>query len=154
MQELKDAAVANVKTDGNDRGPADFGTKVHKEIADAIRKKNDPDFKAEKSVIKTALETGRQTSSSNSGNAQEVDPEMKADYGELGSIRIDAYENVPKKSAVCVYYPKTGWRGLSFPRMNELAASAHRFSATSQITSIVIEVRPGQKETHLWPKTV
>ena len=51
---------------------------------------------------------------------------MEADYGELGSIRIDAYENVPEKSAVCVYDPKTGWRGLSFPRMNELAAAAHR----------------------------
>jgi len=95
-------------------------------------------------VIKTVLETGRQTSSSNSGNAQEVDPEMKADYGELGSIRIDAYENVPEKSAVCVYDPKTGWRGLSFPRMNELAAAAHRLFGYKPNYIIVIEVRPGQ----------
>ena len=144
VQELTDAAVANVKRVGNYKGPADFGTKVHKEIADAIRKENDPDFKAEKSVIKTVLETGRQTSSANSGNAQEVDPEMEADYGELGSIRIDAYENVPKKSAVCVYDPKTGWRGLSFPRMNELAASAHRLFGYKPNYIFVIEVRPGQ----------
>jgi len=144
VQELTDAAVAKVTTDGDYKGPADFGTKVHKEIADAIRKENDPDFKAEKSVIKTVLETGRQTSSSNSGNAQEVDPEMKADYGELGSIRIDAYENVPEKSAVCVYDPKTGWRGLSFPRMNELAAAAHRLFGYKPNYIIVIEVRPGQ----------
>jgi len=144
VQKLTDAAVAKVTTDGDYKGPADFGTKVHKEIADAIRRKNDPDFKAEKSVIKTVLETGRQTSSSNSGNAQEVDPEMKADYGELGSIRIDAYENVPEKSAVCVYDPKTGWRGLSFPRMNELAAAAHRLFGYKPNYIIVIEVRPGQ----------
>ena len=145
VQKLTDAAVAKVTTDGDYRGPADFGTKVHKEIADAIRRKNDPDFKAEKSVIKTVLETGRQTSSSNSGNAQEVDPDMEADYGELGSIRIDAYENVPKKSAVCVYDPKTGWRGLSFPRMNELAAAAHRLFGYKPNYIIVIKVRPGQK---------
>jgi hypothetical protein len=144
VQKLTDAAVANVTRVGDYKGPADFGTKVHKEIADAIRKKNDPDFKAEKSVIKTVLETGRQTSSSNSGNAQEVDPEMKADYGELGSIRIDAYENVPEKSAVCVYDPKTGWRGLSFPRMNELAAAAHRLFGYTPRYIIVTEVRPGQ----------
>jgi len=145
VQKLTDAAVAKVTTDGDYKGPADFGTKVHKEIADAIRKENDPDFKAEKSVIKTVLETGRQTSSSNSGNAQEVDPDMEADYGELGSIRIDAYENVPKKSAVCVYDPKTGWRGLSFPRMNELAAAAHRLFGYKPNYIIVIKVRPGQK---------
>ena len=144
VQELTDAAVANVKRVGDYNCPADFGTKVHKEIADAIRKENDPDFKAEKSVIKTVLETGRQTSSANSGNAQEDDPEMEADYGELGSIRIDAYENVPKKSAVCVYDPKTGWRGLSFPRMNELAASAHRLFGYKPNYIFVIEVRPGQ----------
>jgi hypothetical protein len=145
VQKLTDAAVAKVTTDGDYKGPADFGTKVHKEIADAIRKENDPDFKAEKSVIKTVLETGRQTSSSNSGNAQEVDPDMEADYGELGSIRIDAYENVPKKSAVCVYDPKTGWRGLSFPRMNELAPAAHRLFGYKPNYIIVIKVRPGQK---------
>ena len=82
VQKLTGAAVANVKRVGDYKGPADFGTKVHKEIADAIRKENDPNFKAEKSVIKTLLETGRKTS--NSGNAQEVDPKMEADYGELG----------------------------------------------------------------------
>jgi hypothetical protein len=130
VQKLTDAAVANVKRVGDYKGPADFGTKVHKEIAKAIRKENDPNFKAEQSVIKTLLETGRKTSTSNSGNAQEVAPKMEADYGELGSIRIDAYENVPEKSAVCVYDPKTGWRGLSFPRMNELAAATHRLSDT------------------------
>jgi hypothetical protein len=142
VQKLTGAAVANVTRVGDYKGPADFGTKVHKEIADAIRKENDPNFKAEQSVIKTLLETGRKTS--NSGNAQEVDPKMEAEHGELGSIRIDAYENVPEKSAVCVYDPKTGWRGLSFPRMNELAASAHRLFGHKPNYIFVVEVRPGQ----------
>ena len=38
VQKLTDAAVANVTRVGDYKGPADFGTKVHKEIADAIRK--------------------------------------------------------------------------------------------------------------------
>ena len=144
VQEITDAAVVKVRGDGDYKGPADFGTKVHKEIAQAIRKKNDPNFKAEQSGIKTLLETGHQTSTCKSGNAQEVDPEMEADYGELGSIRIDAYENVPKQSAVCVYDPKTGWRGLSFPRMNELAAATHRLFGYTPKYIVVMEVRPGQ----------
>ena len=87
VQEITDAAVVKVRGDGDYKGPAEFGTKVHKEIAQEIRKKNDPNFKAEQSGIKTLLETGHQTSTRKSGNAQEVDPEMEADYGELGSIR-------------------------------------------------------------------
>jgi len=46
---------------------------------------------------------------------------------------------------VCVYDPKTGWRGLSFPRMNELAAAAHRLFGYKPNYIIVIKVRPGQK---------
>ena len=63
----------------------------------------------------------------------------------LGSIRMDAYENIPEKSTVCVYDPKTGRRGLSFPRMNELAAAAHRLFGYNPEYIIVIEVRPGQR---------
>ena len=88
VQELTDAAVANVKGVGDYKGPADFGTKVHKEIADAIKKKNDPNFKAEKSVIKTVLETGRQTSTANTGNAQEDRPR---DGGGLRRARLDPH---------------------------------------------------------------
>jgi hypothetical protein len=49
-----------------------------------------------------------------------------------------------KKSIVCVYDPKTGKRGLSFPRMTELAEAAHRLFENKPHHIIVIEVRPGQ----------
>ena len=52
--------------------------------------------------------------------------------------------NIPEKSTVCVYDPKTGWRGLSFPQMNELAAAAHRLFGYRPKYIIVTEVRPGQ----------
>ncbi len=146
VQKLTDAAVAKVTTDGDYKGPADFGTKVHKEIADAIRKENDPDFQAEKSMIKSVLEArSLRNRLTTRDNARGSRPQGKVHYGELGSIRIDAYENIPEKSTVCVYDPKTGCRGLSFPRMNELAAAAHRLFGYKPNYIIVIEVRPGQQ---------
>jgi hypothetical protein len=145
VQKLTDAAVAKVKADGDYKGPADFGTKVHKEIAHAINdKEKNPNFRAEQSAIKSALEGNSRESTLNADNAQEDDRKNEAHYGQLGSIRIDAYENIPEKSTVCVYDPKTGWRGLSFPRMNELAAAAHRLFGYKPNYIFVIEVRPGQ----------
>jgi hypothetical protein len=55
---------------------------------------------------------------------------------------MDQYENIPAKSGV--YDPKTGRRGLSFPRMNELAAAAHRLFDYDPEYIIVTEVRPRQ----------
>jgi hypothetical protein len=95
-------------------------------------------------VIKSALEGNSRESTSNTGNAHEDNHQSEARYGQLGSIRMDAYENIPDKSTVCVYDPKTGRRGLSFPRMNELAASAHRLFGYTPKYIIVTEVRPGQ----------
>jgi hypothetical protein len=138
VQNFTDTAVAEVTKTGDYKGPADFGTKVHKEIAKAVEKEDDPNFQAEKSVIKTILETGRHETTSDTDNVQD------AHYGQLGSVRIDAYENRPDESTVCVYDPKTGRRGLSFPRMNELAAGAHRLFGYKPNYIIVIEVRPGQ----------
>jgi len=74
-----------------------------------------------------------------------VTPYIEITYAKLGSIRMDAYENNRKKSTVCVYDPKTGHRGLSFPRMNELAAAAHGLFGYEPKYIIVIEVRPGQR---------
>ena len=145
VQGFTDTAVTEVTTTGNYKGPADFGTKVHKKIADAINDKKNSNFQAEKSMIKSVLEGDRSKSAHDTDNAEEVDRKDKVHYGQLGSIRIDAYENIPEQSTVCVYDPKTGRRGLSFPRMNELAAAAHRLFGYKPNYIIVIEVRPGQK---------
>jgi len=44
-----------------------------------------------------------------------------------------------------VYDPKTGQRGLSFPRMTELADNAHHLFKYRPRHIIVIEVRPRQE---------
>jgi hypothetical protein len=126
VQKLTDEAVEQVRKDADYKGPADFGTKVHKKIAHAIESKNNPNFRAEQSGIKSKLEA--------------------ADYGEPGSTRIDAYENHSEISTVCAYDPKTGWRGLSLPRMAELAETAHRLFRYHPRYIFVVEVRPGQRQ--------
>jgi hypothetical protein len=123
VQKFTDKAVQDVRKEVAYDGPASFGSRVHKMIADEVRKQKDPNFKAEVSVIKSALE---------------------AKYGEKDSVRIDAYENRQEISTVCVYDPKTGLRGLSFPRMTELAETAHGLFGYEPKQIIVIEVRPGQ----------
>ena len=105
------------------RGPRISESKVHQKIAKAVEGEGNPDFRAEQSAIKSKQE---------------------ARYGEPGTVRIDAYENHREISTVCVYDPKTGKRGLSFPRMTELAKSAFSLFAHVPQHFIVIEVRPGQ----------
>jgi hypothetical protein len=124
VQSFTDKAVEQVRKNADYKGSADFGTKVHKEIAKAVANENDSNFKAEQSVLK-----------SKGANAY---------YGVRDSVRMDAFENHGEISTVCVYDPKTGWRGLSFPRMTELAAAAHKLFDYIPHHIIVIEVRPGQ----------
>jgi hypothetical protein len=124
VQKRADAAVAKVRKDGDYEDPADFGTKVHRIIAHGINGENDPNYIAEVSVMKSRMEA--------------------AHYGKKDTVRVDVFENRPEISTVCIYDPKTGSRGLSRPRMAELANTAERkFPGTNRI--IVIEVRPGQK---------
>ncbi len=123
VQGFTDEAVEEVRKDGDYNGPADFGTKVHKRIAEKIRKEKDPNFRPEVSVVKSK--------------------EEDQDYGTRGSVRMDAYENRPQDSTACIYDPKTGKRGLSLPRMAELVVNAKSFFGANRI--IVIEVRPGQR---------
>jgi hypothetical protein len=125
VQTRTDEAIEKVRKDAVYKGPADFGTKVHKEIADGIEELKDHNYRAEVSGIKSK--------------------QADAKYGEQGSIRIDAYEHLPETSTVCVYDAKTGKRGLSFPRMSELAQTAQALFKNKPTQIIVIEVRPGQQ---------
>jgi hypothetical protein len=123
VQRRTDQAVDNVRKDGNYKDAADFGNKVHKEIERGIKALGKPNYIAEPSFSKTKAEAG---------------------YGDPDSIRVDVFENRPEILTVCIYDPKTGKRGLYFPRMAELAqAVQRRFPGTLRF--IVIEVRPGQR---------
>ena len=150
VQQLTDEAVNTVRTKAEYKGPADFGTKVHVAIKNKILSDPKETLQPEVSVIKSAMEAehrlgnAARSQSGDLAGLPGVTPDMEVKYATLGSIRMDAYENIPEKSTVCVYDPKTGRRGLSFPRMNELAAAAHRLFHYAPEHIIVVEVRPGQ----------
>jgi hypothetical protein len=124
VQEYTDKAVEKVRQGTNYKGPADFGTKVHKEIEKTINGLNDPKFIAEQSLSKAKAETVK--------------------YGGKDTVRVDALENRPEHKMVCAYDPKTGWRGLSSTRMAELALAIRR-NFREALSFFVIEIRPTRK---------
>jgi hypothetical protein len=79
---------------------------------------DDPDFRAEVSVLKTLYET----------------------YGIKDSVRIDVLENV-RNGTVCVYDIKTGRSGLTAGRAREIAQRV--FDSYGEARRIIVfETRP------------
>jgi hypothetical protein len=125
-------SITNHAAESTDRGSyrsdAAYGTAVHKKIEREINgpttvprsPPRDSNFRAEVSSIKSNEEN----------------------YGVPGTRRIDVLEN-PGKGTVCVYDVKTGWRPLTFSRMQELADTVSFFYPGTQ-RIIVTEVRPGR----------
>lgn len=121
-----DAAVEAVEALGrsNFRTAAEFGTAVHTNLKYQIEALKDPDFRAERSYLKSYYE----------GKDGEIP------YGSPNSLRIDVYEKRPD-GLVCVYDIKTGRAGLTPDRAAEIAKTVYsRFTGVRRI--IVTEVRP------------
>jgi hypothetical protein len=115
---MTDAAAQKVQSQWGPLTPQQYGTRVHTALRDSIVAYNDPNLKAEISAIKS----------------------RPADYGEKGSIRIDAFENVGD-STVCVYDVKTGEAKLTLLRMQEIANNAQKlYPGTTKLR--IIEKRP------------
>jgi hypothetical protein len=120
VQQRTDFAAANINRADYARA-SEYGTAVHKNLADQIRTLVDPNLHAEVSLTKTR-EALR--------------------YGEAGSIRIDIFERVGN-GTVCVYDIKTGSEGLNLARFHEIAARV--LAIYGDTTRIVIsEIRPGR----------
>ena len=123
VQRLTDDAVKAVRNSGAKLSPQQFGTAVHMLVKQKIDEMNDDYLKAEVSFLK-GLEAGR---------------------GIRGTIRVDGIGRVKDRpNTACIYDIKTGDRGLSFPRMLEMAVNSRK-AYNGQITNfIVTEVRPTQ----------
>src|SRR5262245_65876858 len=99
---------------------------MHAELASKNSALKDANFKAETSYLKSIEEA--------------PDRKGEATYGQKDTIRIDVYENTGT-GTVCVYDIKTGRRGLSVPRMLEIAATVH--GSYANVPRIIFtEVRP------------
>lgn len=120
VQQRTDFAAASVNRSDFARA-SEYGTAIHKNIADQIRVLGDPNLRAEVSLMKT----------------QEA-----LRYGQAGSIRIDIFERVGN-GTVCVYDIKTGSEGLSLARFREIATRV--LDVYKDTTRIVIsEIRPSR----------
>jgi len=139
VQKLTDKGAADVDKRPERLGPSNRGTQIHKYVEKEVNGREDPNFKAEPSFLKTMAEASPELKKQMQGaaNKNQID---KITYGVKGSIRVDVLENVGDRK-VCVYDIKTGRRGLSLPRMVEIAGTvAKRYGPESQI--IVTEIRP------------
>lgn len=126
VQARTDEAVETVRRRGAlDLTPQAFGTAVHLRLKQQIEALDEPDFRAEVSLLKSLA----------ASNRQQVAP-----YGRANSVRIDVLENVGN-GLVCVYDIKTGRQTLASGRSKELMrAVSFRYPNASHI--IVIETRP------------
>lgn len=115
-----DAAVR--RAGGKSLPPAVFGTLVHTNLKRQIETLRDPNFIAEKSLLKSKEE---------------------ARYGQRGSIRIDLLERVGN-GVVCVYDIKTGNAKLTTLRVAEIARNVGKnYPEANRI--IIIETKPIKK---------
>lgn len=125
VQEATSRIAAEEKEKGYFTSARDYGTLVHKRLADEINGRGgydstqNPDFRAEYSVIKS----------------READH-----YGARSSIRVDVLERVGD-GTVCVYDIKTGKSRRSASRMAEIAFNVNTvYPGTQRV--VVIETRP------------
>jgi hypothetical protein len=117
VQQYTDEAADAVRRGGRFISGADFGTRVHSQLKQAVDQLKDPDLRAEVSAIKSGPAT----------------------YGQPNSIRVDVLENV-RNGTVCVYDIKTGRSPLTLARMFEIASNVHSYYAGTR-RILVIEVR-------------
>jgi len=108
--------------------PSAYGTEVHKKVETWVKAMHDPNFDSERSLWKTLEEAPN--------DALKEGPKYR---GQRGSIRIDVYDR--NGDTACVYDIKTGGRGLSYRRMDEIMRGV-RQKYPDVLRIIVTEVRP------------
>lgn len=110
--------------------PSQYGTAVHVAV-DHYFKRNYPEFDPVTGAFNTEFSVRKGTTS--------------AYYGEKGSKRFDAYEDVGD-GTVCGYDIKVGSRGLSALRIAELRSAARNYYSVRNSRQprrvIILEVRP------------
>lgn len=103
----------------------DLGTQVHTQLHYYVQAFDDDNFVSEYSILKAKAALG---------------DKAEAEYGKLGSLRIDVLEHT-KYNEACVYDIKTGNSRLTRKRMAEISnAVARRFGEVRRI--LVMEIRP------------
>ena len=136
VQSKLDDADAEVPPTRPNFNEAQRGTEIHQVVAKAINGHSnpklppqDPNYRAETSVLKTLEAQGQQTLR---------DKWVNKDYGEPGSFRFDVLE-FPNDTTVCVYDIKTADALLRFNRMGHFAELLSRYGNK---LIVVVQVKP------------
>jgi hypothetical protein len=117
FQALTTMTAAGISRDG--LTPQAYGSRVHAAIATQVRDMQDPDIRAEFSLI---------------GGRDDLP------YGTQGSTRLDIFQYRPETNTVCIYDIKTGNAGLDNSYLNRAIAEAQRWREGAHI--MVLELRP------------
>ena len=136
VQTKLDKADATIAPTNPNFNEAQRGTEIHQVVAKAINGHSnpklppqDPNYRAETSVVKTLEAQGQQTLR---------DKWVNKDYGEPGSFRFDVLE-FPNDTTVCVYDIKTADALLRFNRMGHFAELLSRYGNK---LIVVVQVKP------------
>jgi hypothetical protein len=125
-----DARAAEEES-GKKKSPSQFGTDVHARLKRKILRWGDPNFKAEKSYLKT-------------DEAAENEQTEGVEYGTPGSLRIDVLEDLTN-GTICVYDIKTGkskYSGLGPRRRADIQDVIFRAFKKKAQRVILTEIRP------------
>jgi hypothetical protein len=144
VQDFTNRAVEEFrnKAEAERWSPAQFGTAVHKFVADEISAADDGkgNFRPEVSFVKMKAD-GVEPPARPVGMTADQQYQEMLKPGAKGSIRIDAYELQKEKQTVCIYDIKTGESGLRSKRFAEfLTRVAGTYQWATRI--IITEVRP------------
>jgi hypothetical protein len=122
VQTMTDAGANAFARERAQMSPQNYGTAVHTHVKYAVEALGDPNFRAERSLLKE----------------QEWDT-----YGRRDTIRIDVFERSESSGTVCVYDIKTGGAILRPGRSGEIRSRVWQvFGPVPRI--IVTEIRPRQ----------
>jgi len=126
VRDIVDRAYDDTKRDNKQLSPAQLGTKVHKRIEDEIEALDHPEVTAE---VTYEQETPN-------------DPTKPERRGAKHSIRVDVRNEVNDET-VCIEEIKTGEKGLSFQRMQEIVRRQSDRDQEKKIKRIIVtEMRP------------
>jgi hypothetical protein len=147
-KEILDDAVDKAHKDGDyARGPAIFGTRVHKIMQDEINGKGDPNWKAEVSLDNIPEDDPRLRDKAFVEYLRKNGLYKDPHYGKKGSIRADSMDYNPETKTMCMPDVKTGKERFGPKRMHAMVLGALlKFPEAQRF--IIFEMRPTRMPAH------
>jgi len=138
-----DEAVDKAHEEGSfQRGPAIFGTRVHKILKDKINDKDDPNWRSEVSLENVLPDDPRLNDSEFIDLLRHNEiPPVKSSYGQRNTIRSDVIDYKEETRTMCMPDVKTGKERFTMSRMKAMVLGGLlKFPHAERF--IIFEMRP------------